>query len=50
MDEQDEDFWVTYIASTPKEDADFAGFGCGSGPAAMLIVLALVAIAWVFLR
>lgn len=25
--DEDDDFWTTYIASTPEEDADFAGCG-----------------------
>jgi hypothetical protein len=27
MDDQDDDFWITYIASTPGQDADFAPAG-----------------------
>jgi hypothetical protein len=27
MDNQDDDFWITYIASTPEQDADFAPIG-----------------------
>ncbi|HZZ29608.1 MAG TPA: hypothetical protein VFE46_16545 [Pirellulales bacterium] len=27
MDDQDDDFWTTYIASTPEQDQDFAGVG-----------------------
>jgi hypothetical protein len=48
MDEDDE-FWTTYIASTPAEDADFAGCRQATG----WIFLAIVggfALAWLVLR
>jgi len=40
MTDEDDDFWITYIASTPEEDADFAG--CVK-PIGCLVAVALIA-------
>jgi hypothetical protein len=45
MDDFDDDFWVTYIAITPEEDADFAGCGRILG-LLFLRMLVLVVIGW----
>ena len=48
MDEDDDlDFWTTYISVTPEEDEDFAASGCvwliiGAIAAAVTVVAAVV--------
>jgi hypothetical protein len=40
---EDDDFWTTYIATTPDEDKDFAG--CGRWLAWIIVaVLAMIAV------
>jgi flagellar biogenesis protein FliO len=51
MDEQDEDFWTTYIAATPDEDQDFAGAGSVmtlivSG--ILLLLTLVILVGWLF--
>jgi hypothetical protein len=40
MTNEDDDFWTTYIATTPEQDQDFAGCG-GCFTIAALLAVAL---------
>jgi hypothetical protein len=49
----DDDFWITHIATTPEEDADFAGLGCRNNsvaprlfgtPLAVSVILAVIGV------
>jgi hypothetical protein len=44
----DDDFWITHIATTPEEDADFAGLGCRNNSVALFFAI-LIGIAALFL-
>ena len=49
MGDENDDFWVTYIASTPEEDANFAGCGQATGWMALIAILGGLAV-WFMTR